>query len=216
MKKNCEQFAERITSLIDHELRGQEKVEVEQHLKECSDCQQAYENESQVKLLLKEKLPRYHAPVTLRSRIRRQLARYGERPTLWEMVQSIFIYRPVPASIAVVAMALFMMIPALTLDNVPSGSHAPSIVHAAQLEGEIVCLDCEFETLSGAKNPHSHETVIERAGLKTENGDIYTFMQNADAKFSRVDPAYLSKKVQVKGTLFEQAHYIQVTDYTML
>lgn len=212
MNKNCSYFATLITALVDNELDNDKKREVREHLQDCPECAKAYRHEETVKSLLRERLPKYHAPITLRSRIRRQLARYGERPSFWEILQSLFIYRPVPAMIAAAAILLFVLVPPIALNNWSGHFQDSGVVHAAQLEGQIICLDCEFETLNGQKIPHSHK-VIEKPGLKTSDGKIYTFMQNSVIKTPFTNPVYLNKSAEIEGTLFENAHYIQVSDF---
>lgn len=212
MKKDCGYFATLITSLIDNELSNKQKDEVQQHLDDCPECLDSYKNESKVKVLLRERLPNYQAPLSLRSRIRRQLARYGARPGFWEIIQSLFIYRPIPAMLTVAALLIFMLVPPLALNNISFNSHESGIVHAAQLEGEIICLDCEMQSLTGHKIPHSHN-VIEKPGLKTKDGKIYTFIQNSIMGTPLMSPEYLKKNVRIEGTLFEDAQYIQVNDF---
>ena len=117
MKNDCYKFSELITSYIDDELDARRRKKVQSHLGTCSECNDHYLSELNVKKLLKLQLPEIKAPVQLRHRIRRQLARKGSRPGFWQLIQSLFVYRPIAASAALTAIAFFALFPSFEMIN---------------------------------------------------------------------------------------------------
>ncbi len=212
MKSKCDNFSVLITRYIDDELDVSGKNEVKIHLRECSECNETYEQEMQVKKLLRERLPIVKAPAYLRSRIRRNLIRDGNRPGFWQLVHSLFLYRPVTASFVMALIAFTVFLPTVQLDNPFDvlGEQAQT----AQLKGEIICLDCEFRSKSGV-NP-AHDPQVHRHGLKAEDESIWTFVQASSNNELLQDQKLLRKKALVSGILFRKSQYIYVQEYELL
>jgi len=212
MKNNCDKFSVLITRYIDDELGVAAKVEVETHLQECFGCNETYEQAVQVKKLLRERLPIVKAPSYLRSRIRRNLIRDGNRPGFWQLVHSLFLYRPVTASFAMALIAFMVFLPAVQLLDNPFNVIKEQM-KTEQLRGEIICLDCEFRSKSGVSPAHDQ---AHRHGLKCENDTVWTFVQPNSNKELLQDPKMLRKKTLVSGILFRGAKYIYVQEYKLL
>lgn len=212
MKRNCDKFAILITRYIDGELDTFAENEVKAHFQVCSECNETYKQEVQVKKLLRERLPIVKAPAYLRSRIRRSLIRDGKRPGFWQLVHSLFLYRPVTASFAMALIAFLVLLPTIQLlENPFSASEEES--STGHLKGEIVCLDCEFRTKSGVSPAHDQ---AHRHGLKADNASIWTFVQPNSNKELLQDPEILRKKARVSGILFQKSHYIYVQEFELL
>lgn len=217
MKNNCNKFNELITSYIDDELDVRRRKQVQSHLEACSECNDHYLGELNVKKLLKSQLPEIKAPVQLRHRIRRQLARKGSRPGFWQLIQSLFVYRPIAASAALAAIAFFALFPRFEIRNKISpllDSHSEQIAEVQDLKGKIVCLDCEF--LSRNIKSVAHDNLTHRPGLKTDNNSIWTFLHTTNIQELLHNQEFLNKNAVVSGILFENSRYIQVNDYKLL
>ena len=213
MKSKCHNFSVLITRYIDDELDVSEKNEVKIHLRECSECQETYEQETQVKKLLRERLPIVKAPAYLRSRIRRNLIRDGNRPGFWQLVHSLFLYRPVTSSLVMALIAFMVFLPTVQLLDNPFDVLEEQ-AKTAQLKGEIICLDCEFRSKSGV-NP-AHDPQVHRHGLKAEDESIWTFVQASSNNELLQDQKLLRKKALVSGILFRKSQYIYVQEYKLL
>ena len=213
MKSNCNKFLVLITRYIDNELDSSGKDEVKTHLKECSECNESYLQEVQVKALLRERLPIVKAPAYLRSRIRRNLIRDGKRPGFWQLVHSLFLYRPVTASFALALIAFLVFLPTTQLLD-KSVNVSGEETETAELKGEIICLDCEFRSKSGvspAHDPQSH-----RHGLRAEDESVWTFVRASSIKELLQDQKLLEKRALVSGILFRNSQYIYVQEYKLL
>jgi len=213
MKSKCDKFSVLITRYIDDELDVSGKNEVKTHLQECSKCNEAYEQEAQVKKLLRERLPIVKAPAYLRSRIRRNLIRDGNRPSFWQLVHSLFLYRPVTASFAMALIAFMVFLPTVQLLDNPFNV-VEEQAKTAQLKGEIICLDCEFRSKSGVSP--AHDPQAHRHGMKAEDESIWTFVQASSNNELLQDQKLLRKKALVSGIFFRNSQYIYVQEYKLL
>ena len=212
MKKNCNKFSVLITRYIDDELDASGKNEVKTHLRDCPECNETYAAEAQVKKLVRERLPIVKAPANLRSRIRRNLIRDGNRPGFWQLVHSLFLYRPMTASFAMALIGFLILLPSIQwLDN-PFNAQGEQ-AKVTQLRGEIICLDCEFRSKSGVNPAHDQ---AHRHGLKAEDESVWTFVQPNSNKELLQDPKMLRKKALISGILFRNSQYIYVEEYELL
>ena len=66
---NCNEAQELITALVDQELDQAERSSLEAHIKECSGCRLALEEELALKQKIRQAGERMHAPGLLRNRI---------------------------------------------------------------------------------------------------------------------------------------------------
>jgi anti-sigma factor RsiW len=67
---NCEEAQGFITAMVDREVDPAKRSTLEAHLKDCSSCRLAFEEELTVKQKIRRSGQRMHAPGLLRSRIR--------------------------------------------------------------------------------------------------------------------------------------------------
>ena len=66
---NCEEIKNLMDAYLDGELDPVTSQKVEQHLKDCSKCEQAYEVETAMAHAISQTAPYYKAPIQLRDRI---------------------------------------------------------------------------------------------------------------------------------------------------
>ncbi|MFQ5823724.1 MAG: zf-HC2 domain-containing protein [bacterium] len=220
MKKDCNYFTKFITGYIDGELNSSKNYEVKAHLDECPDCNKKYLNEKKLKEIIKGRMPNLKAPNYLHRRIRRQLLRKGDRPSFWELVHSLFVYRPFAASFALAVIAFFAFYSTYQMAGNPSGPfvHGKNMlaeaIKEAELQGQIICLDCEF--LSQNQERTTHDPATHRSGLKIKDGTIWSFIHTNTTHDLLHNQKFLKKKVRVSGTLFKNSRYIYVKNYELL
>ena len=66
---NCQEIANLKDAYLDGELDPVTSQKVEQHLRECGKCEQAYEVEAAMAHAISQTAPYYKAPIELRERI---------------------------------------------------------------------------------------------------------------------------------------------------
>jgi mycothiol system anti-sigma-R factor len=216
MHRNCDDFSTLITGLIDHELHPDQEDQVRNHLRECQVCSARYGAELKLKSVVKERLPIAKAPGYLHNRIRHQLVRRGSRPGFLELIQSLFIYRPVIASFAVAVIAFLILFPAFQIaSHSTSGGFGrdAAVVDSGELVGEIICLDCEYLKKSGEQIFQHDEH--HRIGIRADDRSVWTFLYTDSPRGISTDDA-LMKRVKVNGTLFQDSHYVRVRSYEFL
>ena len=110
----CEEAQDLITALVDRELLDPERVSLESHLQECSDCRAAVEQQQRVKQALRESAERVRAPGALRDRILSDRRIFpGQSRRRWQDYIGP-IPRPARAALAV-ALILAIAIPTFLL-----------------------------------------------------------------------------------------------------
>lgn len=220
MNKDCHQYATLITGFIDGELDEETGHLVKQHLNECQRCHENYAQEQQIKRLVSERVQMQRAPAYLQNRIRRQLIREGDRPGFFEIVRSLFVYRPVAASLTLAIIGVLVVLP-MYLWSSASQSHL-DVPHLAteetaltgELIGEVFCLDCEFLARYSANLQHDPQT--HRPALRCQDGIIWTCLQSKTTQRLFQEPNAFKKKTVVSGVLFTKSHYVIVEDYELL
>ena len=70
---NCEEATKLMDGYLDGELDPVTSQKVEQHLRECGKCEQAYEAEAAMAHAISQAAPYYKAPFELRERIQLSL-----------------------------------------------------------------------------------------------------------------------------------------------
>lgn len=220
MKNDCNQYATLITGLVDGELDAETKHFVESHLGECQKCSEEHAHEKQIKALVNERVKIQKVPAYLSQRIRRQLVREGERPGFWELIHSLFIYRPAAATVALAFIGLLVILPifrASELMNQQVSTPLDSTAERAitgELTGEVLCLDCEY--MSRFVSNVKHDPVTHRPAIRCKDGIVWTLLQSNTARKLFEDPEAFRKTTVVSGVLFRKTHYVMVEDYRVL
>lgn len=110
MAMTCEEAAELITGLVDHELSGIERSQVEEHLGACQACQLAYRREREVKSLVQTGLSAIVAPSSLEARLQEAYGmREAMRPPGWRRYPRSLAWVLQPA--VVLAVLILLLIP---------------------------------------------------------------------------------------------------------
>lgn len=218
METKCKNFIVKIAGYIDGELSENQSEAVAKHLNACPDCQGQYEAEKNIKRLLTEKLPRIKAPAYLQTRVRRQLIRQGQPPGFWRLINLMFEYRPVAASFAIAVIASLIVLPTFQLLQTSTEfgveTNQTEATQIGELEGEIICLDCEF--LSQNRKGVVHDKYRHRPGMRAEDNTIWTFLQTDVHGELFYNPKLLLRRAHVSGVMFANSRYIQVKDYRLL
>src|SRR5712692_4766532 len=115
---NCAEARELITALVDHELHGSERSQLESHLKDCARCQSILAQEQLLKREVHAEGAKLHAPADLKEKIlsdRRIFPEQAEIPRRWTSRGWLADYVLRPAVVS--AVLLIVGLPSLYLLN---------------------------------------------------------------------------------------------------
>lgn len=210
---NSDKLATLLTAYIDGELDEEQMKEIRKLLESDAALYKSYEAEKQLCETMSKKLPTVKAPDYLRQRIRRDIMRGPEKPTFWQLIHSMFEYRPLATSLAVAAMVVIISLPAYQI--VGTGFGPPvSAMKQGFLDGEIICLDCDV--FSDGTTNKGHDPELHRPGLRCSNGAIWTILPANGAERILYGRDLLKKKARLVGLIFNDSRYIRVSDFQLL
>lgn len=204
---DCKEFREALDLYADGELGAEAVAAANAHVSECEPCRKAHQKLLRLRRAVQQAARAHRAPSELEQRIRAHLA------PAW---------RPVWARVAVFALLLFALLgvgaspgargtAARSMEFVAFHLDQPRLV---ELEGQIVCRDCELKMLYGAKTMcllKGH-----RAALKTADGKIWNLMEGEHTDALLQDDALRGKRVHIMGKLYRRAGCVEVESYRVL
>ena len=133
---NCNDVSELIPSVLDGELRADERIAVEQHLNACPRCHKELELHSMTKRLIQQRLHRIPAPPELVNQIFTSLAgdSVPERSTPFrDLVPFRITWKPIAAFAGVLAVfVILLLLPSSKTPRSHAGFVAPiddDIIH---------------------------------------------------------------------------------------
>ena len=130
---NCDEAQEWITALIDNELSGPERLTVEDHLKSCSQCQQAFGRE----LRLKQEIHQASALITAPQELRQTLIASGSNTDLWRRAGSWlkqFLTTPLVRPALALAALLLVIYPLIFRGSQGQGIALTALTTHAEIE----------------------------------------------------------------------------------
>ena len=89
---NCEDEQKHLDAYLDGELKAEQRLEVEQHLNECPDCQRLLEQQQKFRDFFNAKAPFYAAPDELRTRVRAALEARVQKRKIISLVRQPWLY----------------------------------------------------------------------------------------------------------------------------
>lgn len=82
------------------------------------------------------------------------------------------------------------------------------------VKGKLVCIGCTLKSESGANS--SCSVYGHKHGFQTEDGSIYSFVENDKTSKLITDMKDHDAAIEVTGIFFHNAHYIDVVSYKIL
>ena len=165
------------------------------------------------------------APLQLRMDIRRRLEALQIPRGLWAKRLVLFSIRPATVY-AVAATLMLALVGAWTggmsyqsgKTATPESPRTLTVSNMAPIQlmaqvrqtvvGQIVCLGCELEALN--------ITDEHQIGLRTEDGSLWRFVRSQSVEELMADRNNVTHQVRITGTLFNNARFIDVEDYTVI
>lgn len=217
MKSTCEKISDKLSGFIDGEIGAVAIQDITAHLEHCPDCSDKEKTQRAVKSTLTNPALRLATPHDVRARLVRAIEHQPERFSFGALVQRLFEFQPVPAFATVIAVVALTGILSFwgghkMLTN--TAAHEPlALLVNSEMEGEVVCIDCELLAVSGT--PHIHDA-NHRAGLRCNDGQFWNILQtDKGTEFGRLENL-ISKRVRVKGHIFPEQHLVDITEYSVI
>lgn len=203
---DCKEFREAMDLYLDGELAEEAVAAADLHLGECMRCRRAHERLRELRRQLQGAVRVIPMPAALEARIRAQL--FPAWRMAWAAALALLLFTTLlwaglnPAARGYAAGAMEAV--AFRLDP-------PRVV---ELEGQLICRDCELKTLYGAGTMcllKGH-----RAALKTADGKIWNLMEGEHSEALLRDASLRGKAIRIHGKLYRRAGCVEVESYRVL
>jgi len=217
MKSTCEEVSDKLSGFVDGEIGAPAIQDITAHLEHCPDCSDKEKTQRAVKSTLTNPALRLSTPHDVRARLIRAIVRQPERLSFGALVQRLFEFQPVPAFAAVIAIValsgLFSFWSGQRIITNTAAKEPLALLINSEMEGEVVCIDCELLAVSGT--PHIHDA-NHRAGLRCTDGHFWNILQtDKGTELGRLENL-MSKRVRVKGHIFPEQHLVDITEYSVI
>lgn len=204
---DCKELRETLDLYLDGELAAEAFAAANAHVSECAPCRKVHRELLRLRRSVQQVVRAHGAPSVLEERIRGRLAPGWQR------------LRTPAAVLAVILLALLVAgaspgargLAARSMEVVAFHLDSPRLV---ELEGQLVCRDCELKALYGAKTMcllKGH-----RGALKTADGKIWNLMEGELAEALLDDDSLRGKTVHIQGKLYRRAGCLEVEGYRVL
>jgi mycothiol system anti-sigma-R factor len=214
MSEACKEIQDQIAGYVDQEIEPGRASSISQHLHRCPGCAQQADTQKEVKQWVQENAPHVAAPPHLRGEVRRRLDREPFRFGFLGALQYLFQQKPLPATAATIG--LIVLSSFITYYSVPGRMHqnggTPGFVDVS-LEGEMVCVDCTLMDIRQAQYTHD---ATHRFGLRCKNGNIWSILPSEKGRELMQHPGCLQRQVRIVGYMFQNTHYIEVKEFSLI
>jgi len=217
MKSTCEEISDKLSGFVDGEIGAAALEDIAAHLERCPDCRDKENTQRAVKAVLSNPELRQAPPHDVRARIMRAVERQPEGFSFGALVQRLFEFQPLPAFASVVVVIGLSAILAFwggkTMFTNNTAEEPLALLMNAQMEGEVVCIDCELLNIS--KTPYVHDD-NHRLGLRCKDGHFWNILQTSKGSELSSVGHLMHRRIIVKGHIFPTQHLVEVTEYTVI
>jgi hypothetical protein len=85
----------------------------------------------------------------------------------------------------------------------------------AEIPGTLVCIGCALEKQDGGAQSECTLFARHAQGLKTEDGSVWTFVNNTKGNYLITTEKLRGKEVKILGWKFPKAQYIEVSKFLL-
>jgi len=217
MKSTCEEISDKLSGFVDGEIGATAIQDIAAHLEHCPDCSDKEKTQRAVKSTLTNPALRTATPHDARARLIRSIEHQPERFSFGALVQRLFEFQPVPAFATVIAVVALTGILSFwgghKMFTSTTAEEPLALLMNTQIEGEIVCIDCEVLNIS--KTPYVHDDK-HRLGLRCNDGHFWNILQTAKGSELSSIAHLMHRRIIVKGHIFPTQHLVEVTEYTVI
>jgi mycothiol system anti-sigma-R factor len=210
MSSACKQFQEQIAGYIDRELELSQANTISQHLQNCSGCAEEAGAQQTMKELVMQHAPSVVSPTHLRAEIRRGLDREMVGFSFHRQLQQLFLRQPLPAFATVVMLMLLSGLATYFVFPKSQPEVSDTQFVAGNLEGEIICVDCDLLDLVKAAYVHD---ATHRLGLRCQDGHIWSILRSEKSTELSNN---IHRRVRIVGQLFERMQYVEVREFSFI
>ena len=217
---DCTHLRDLLNAYADGELSASEAALAEAHLAECPACARAALHLSSLRRQVKRAVTAHQPPANLDARVRQAIA--PGRLGTW--VGWVGEHRGMAVAAATLVLALVgwtINANAMRVEGAVAGmldhavlALAPASSGTIEIEGTVVCRDCELSEVSGEKvmcNRTGH-----RGAIATDDGRIWNIVEQPGSTDLVHDSALLGKTVRLRARLFRRAGSLAVDSYTIV
>lgn len=214
MSEACKEIQDQIAGYVDQEIEPSRASSISQHLNHCPGCAQQADAQKEVKEWVQENAQPVAAPSHLRAEVRRRLEREPLRFDFLGALHFLFQQKPLPATAATIG--LIVLSSFITYHAVPNrmdqNAGAPGFVDVS-LEGEMICVDCTLMDIRQAQYTHD---ATHRFGLRCKNGNIWSILPSEKGRELMQTPECFQRQVRIVGYVFQNTHYIDVKQFSLI
>ena len=217
---DCKQLRENLDCYVDGELSEPAAAAAESHLAECPACARVASQLNSLRRQVRRAVTAHETPAGLDARVRRAIG----TPILGSWAGWVGEHRTMAAAAATLVLALMgwtINANAMRVEGAVAGlldhaviALAPASSAPVDLEGTIVCRDCELSHQSGENV--MCDRVGHRGAIATDDGRIWNIVEQPGSTDLVRDSALLGKTVRVRARLFRRAGALAVDSYRIV
>lgn len=209
-QRNTNTESEKVAALIDDELIGIEREEIEKRLEQETGLREEFEVQKKVKGLVKDCTLMEKAPIHLRARIRRSIENAQKTPGFLQLLADIFRFHASKSLVATAVLLALITFP--WLQNMQKNESAGGEEMKYEIvQGKVICIECEaLHNMQIKSGKHSE---LHHTGLKTANGTVWTFLDYGKGSKLLHDFSRLNSTLKVEGESLRGGHTINVADF---
>jgi len=215
MPSSCQNIQEQIAGYVDQEFDQAQATTISRHLHGCPNCAEEANLQRRVKTKVQQLAKPIAAPAHLRAGIRRSLAR--EQSMHWgflSQLRQLFQAQPLPAFASLVALVISSGLLTYYGLRTPADLKTASAAFVeGAIEGEFICVDCDFLDRTGTAYNHD---ATHRIGLRSANGEVWSILQSEKGRELMQDLGRFHQHFRVRGRLFKNDHYVEVQEFFLI
>lgn len=209
MTMNCDEIRNKISGYVDGELPEEEVTILDEHLETCPECQLQLESERETRTIFVQAYTHAKAPVKLRSKIRKSLARDDKAFGILSLIIGQ------PKAIAAVAFGVILVcaVSIQAYRMLHTSSSVMNVMHIQDMHAKIECIGCHYAEESLATKSYCEEYGHTPA-IMTDNHDIFSLIPNDKSK--EFAEFALHSSIMITGWMYYQANFIEIEDYQLI
>lgn len=216
MMMDCKQLREVLDCYVDGELSPEAMAAAEAHVHSCANCIRAVTQLNALRSRVRRTVCEYTPSAHLHQRVQNAIRMQWRSAMLRSMARSRW---PVAAAVVLLIGAgmmaanigSFSAALASTIDRIVIGIDE---VHDVDLEGTLLCRDCELERRHGIRA--LCPAIGHHGALATRDDRIWSIVEQPASSSLIHNPDLLGTRVRAHGRLFRSASSLSIRSYEVL
>jgi hypothetical protein len=216
MMMDCKQLREVLDCYVDGELSPEAIAAAEAHLHSCANCMRAVTQLNALRSRVRRAVCEYTPSARLHQRVQNAIRTQWRIGMLRSMARSRWpvaaaVVLLIGAGVMTASVGSFSAALASTIDRIAIGIDE---VHEVDLEGMLLCRDCELEKRHGIRA--LCPTIGHHGALATPDGRIWSIVDQPASSNLIHNPDLLGTRVRAHGRLFRSASSLAIRTYEAL